>query len=220
MDEEHHVGETHLLVLPTDFIACFPIDYMHCICLGVVRKLLNSWLSGPLHVRLGNNLAKQISDHLVQLRIYLPSKFNRKPRPLDELARWKATEFRTFLLHLGPVVLKNKLALAVYEHFMLLHCAITILVSDNHISKFIASASEMLNTFVTHCSKLYGQEYYVYNIHMLCHLTDDVQLFGCLDNFSAFPFENFLGQLKKMVKSPTNLYNRFTDNCTKLTYAQ
>ncbi|XP_063931836.1 uncharacterized protein LOC135143826 [Zophobas morio] len=62
LDEEHHVGETPLLVLPIDFIACFPIDYMHCICLGVVRKLLNSWLSGPLHVRLGNNLAKQISD--------------------------------------------------------------------------------------------------------------------------------------------------------------
>ena len=79
----------------------------------------------------------------MQLRIYFPSEFNQKPRPLDEFARWKATEFRTFLLYIpSSRSIKKNLALAVYEHFMLLHCAITILLSNNHISQFIASASE------------------------------------------------------------------------------
>jgi len=32
------------------------------------------------------------------------------------------------------------------------------------------------------------------------HLSDCVRLFGSLDNFSAFPFENFMQKLKKMVR--------------------
>lgn len=37
---------------------------------------------------------------------------------------------------------------------------------------------------------------------MLSHLSDDALRFGALDNFSAFPFENYLGQLKKLVRTP------------------
>ncbi|EFN71277.1 hypothetical protein EAG_00102, partial [Camponotus floridanus] len=40
------------------------------------------------------------------------------------------------------------------------------------------------------------------NVHSLIHLPTDVKKYGQLDNFSAFPFENFLGQLSRLVKSP------------------
>lgn len=46
------------------------------------------------------------------------------------------------------------------------------------------------------------KKYYVYNIHILCHLSDEVEKHGLLDLFSAFPFENYLGKIKKVVKSP------------------
>lgn len=39
-----------------------------------------------------------------------------------------------------------------------------------------------------------------YNVHSLIHLSYYVQIHGCLDNFSAFKFENYLGQLKKSIK--------------------
>ncbi|KAL4710986.1 hypothetical protein ACJJTC_017951 [Scirpophaga incertulas] len=56
-------------------------------------------------------------------------------------------------------------------------------------------------------------EFLVYNVHVLIHLQDDVNLLGQLDNFSAFPFENYLGQLKRLVKSPVN---SLTQICRRL----
>ena len=43
----------------------------------------------------------------------------------------------------------------------------------------------------------------VYNIHNLVHLPEDVKQHGPLDAFSAFPFENFLGRLKRLVRKRT-----------------
>lgn len=39
-NEEHHTGHSSLSTLPTGLVTRFPIDYMHSVCLGVMRKLL------------------------------------------------------------------------------------------------------------------------------------------------------------------------------------
>jgi hypothetical protein len=56
--------------------------------------------------------------------------------------------------------------------------------------------------FVKDAESLYGKEALVYNVHNLIHLAADVKQLGCLDKFAAFPFENKLGELKKMVRKP------------------
>lgn len=38
-----------------------------------------------------------------------------------------------------------------------------------------------------------------HNIHNMLQLSNDVKPFGTLDHFSAFPFENKLQQLKRLV---------------------
>ena len=48
----------------------------------------------------------QLSHNLSLLCGTMPSEFARQPRPISELDRWKATEFRQFLLYTGPVVLR------------------------------------------------------------------------------------------------------------------
>lgn len=204
LDKEHHVGKSPLLKLKIGLVTTFPIDYMHCVCLGVMKKLIHSWVDGrPLQVKLSSRCSNIISERLILLKHCIPIEINRKPRSLSELPRWKATEFRTLLLYLGPLVFKDVIDEAIYQHFLLLHCAITILISKKHISTFTCSfADKLLQTFVNHCEKIYGLQFYVYNIHMLCHLSDDVQRFSPLDEFSAFAFENYLGQLKQKIKSP------------------
>lgn len=37
-------------------------------------------------------------------------------------------------------------------------------------------------------------------MHALLHIVHDCELFGSLDEFSCFPFENYLGQLKKQLR--------------------
>lgn len=202
-DEDHHLGESLLLDLPIDLITAFPVDYMHAVLLGVMRKLLNIWIGGKLAVRLCSRLVLQISEKLLSCKKSIPIEFNRRPRSLNELARWKATEFRLFLLYLGPFVLKEILPTALYKNFILLHCAITILCSQKHINSIgIDFAHELLLMFIKHSQNVYGISFLIYNVHMMCHVSDDVRIYGVLDNYSAFPFENYLGGLKKLVRSP------------------
>lgn len=143
---------------------------------------------------------------MINLKLHIPSEFNRKSRSLDKLANWKATEFRLFLLYTGPFILQNIIDVAIYENFLLLHFFVSILVSDIHIKHFgTPFVQNIINVFIEHCKNLYGLEFLVYNVHIVCHLCDDVNVFGSLDKFSTFSFESYLGYLKKLVKSPKNI---------------
>lgn len=197
-DEDHHNGDSPLTALPIDMVNHFVLDYMHCVCLGVTRKLLNTWLSGPLLVRISGQNLNKISERILKCQNCIPIEFNRKPRALNELARFKASEFRTLLLYILVVALKDLVDPAVYDHFLLLHCSMSILLSQQHINTLgIPLARECLTVFVKHCEALYGKQFYVYNVHALYHICDDAEKYGPLDNISAFPFENYLGEIKK-----------------------
>lgn len=58
----------------------------------------------------------------------------------------------------------------------------------------------MLLYFVQYYPVLYGKENMIYTVHNLIHLSDDAKKFGHLDSFSAFPFENHLHSLKKLLR--------------------
>lgn len=101
-------------------------------------------------MRLSSREINTISEKMVALKDYFPREINRKPRPLSEIARFKAIEFRSFLLYLGPVVLAETLNVAFYEHFLLLHFSIVVLCSDKHISNHGCElVSKMLKTCST-----------------------------------------------------------------------
>ncbi|KAG1690732.1 hypothetical protein GQR58_007598 [Nymphon striatum] len=125
-DEEHHIGRTPFSNLPVGMVSQFPPDPIY---LGVVKRMIGLCMKGPVAnaSRIGSNAVKGISDHLVQLRGYLPRKFNRKARTFYHVERWKATEFRQFLLYTGPVVLIKHLSPAKYRHFMLLFAMYLVL---------------------------------------------------------------------------------------------
>ena len=129
-----------------------------------------------------------------------PSEFSRKSRSLAELARWKATELRTFLLYTGPVVLLNELPTRLYNNFLIFHTAIKILATEKICIEFNQYANELLRSFVADARELYGVEFLSYNVHNLIHLANDVLRFGHLDSFSAFPFENYLHQIKNLLR--------------------
>jgi hypothetical protein len=128
IDEEHHKGPSPL-VGTIGMVSRFPIDYMR---LGVVKRLILLWLKGPLNVRLGANISTQISNSLCSLRHHIPSEFARRPRGFWEIDRWKATEYRQFLLYTGPIVLGTLINEMMYTNFMLLSVGLHILL-DSHL---------------------------------------------------------------------------------------
>jgi len=202
-DERHHLNVSPLLDLGLNMVSQFPSDPMHQVYLGIMRRLLHFWVKiSP--TKLSNSKINQIDFALFSIKNLIPNEFARKPRSLKEYDQWKATELRQFLLYSGPIVLKGVLDSAFYNHFLLLHLAVSILTSERFCRKYLDYAHELLVTFVEHSSKLYGKEFLVYNVHSLVHLCNNVKLYGPLEKFSAFPFENFLGQLKRMVRKPTD----------------
>lgn len=220
----------HLLLMPTKLdysilnnvpgflpISNTPLDYMHLICLGIVKKLILLWIKGPFSIRLSRRAINRILYLLILLRCTTPSDFVRKPRSLKDVKQWKAVEFRNFLLYTEPVVLKYTLKKELYYHFLTLHTTITILVRPDLCQKeLIDYAEALLKNFVLFFEILYGKQYITHNVHNLLHLCCDVRIFGPLDNFSAFRFENYMmtikRRLRKYVKPLQQLIKRYSEN--------
>lgn len=201
-DSQHHTGTTVLLKIPhIDIIKQVPLDYMHLVCLGVVKKLLcGIWCFGSPPHKFCAAQFNSISNLLESLVSFIPSEFVRKPRSLKEVKRWKATEFRQFLLYTGPVILKGNIEKSKYQNFLTLTVAITILSSSVFIEALTDYAESLLSHFVKTVKQIYGPQILSHNFHNLLHLADDTRTFGPLDNFSNFECENFLQSLLKMIR--------------------
>jgi hypothetical protein len=208
-DSHFHLYEDHIQkqsplcnISGIKMISNFPIDYMHLVLLGVVRKMLNFWLSGPLHCRLPSRKVSQISQRLLAITALFPSCFSRRPRALDCLKLWKSTELRAFLLYSGPAVLHSIIPDDIYKHFISLSVAIRLLCCKKRQCHYVDFCARVLHDFVYQGSLLYGKEFLTYNVHGLLHIAEQTKLHGVLDNFSCFEFESFLGKLKRMLRSP------------------
>ena len=197
---EHHKSFSPLLELEIDMIKQFPIDAMHCIDLGVTKRLIMLWKEGPLAHRLSAGQIKLLGDYHCSLKPFLPSEFNRKPRSLEELKLWKATEFRTFLMYSGPVILKGILTKEKYNNFMCLSIAVCMLYNAKLVAKYRSYAHELLSCFVEQARIIYSDKFVAYNVHCLYHMADIAEIYGCLENCVAYPFENNMSKIKRYVR--------------------
>ncbi len=198
----HHTGASPLERLSIDMVQDVPFEYMHLVCIGIVKKLIRTWIDGKRkRYRLRNSEKEKLTSEILRVKSCMPIEFNRKGRPVAEFERWKATELRNFLLYTGPGVLKSILRKEYYDHFMVLSVAIRLLASPNISDEHLNYAEELLLFFVQKCHELYQSIFMSYNVHGLIHLSQDVKKHGPLDNFSAFKFESFLGKLKSWVRS-------------------
>lgn len=194
---EHHTGDSVLESLSIGMVSQIPLDYMHLVCLGVTKRLLQLWIRGNKNNRLNAENINSISQYLMDIKHCIPSEFARKPRTLDDIDRWKATELRQFLLYTGIVILKSIIPPTKYNHFLSLSIAIRIMADPQMCMTFLDYVRSLLLSFVSNYGIIYGEEYLSHNVHNLLHIADDVKTFGCLDNFSCFKYENNMQKIKK-----------------------
>lgn len=103
----------------------------------------------------------------------------------------------------------------MYKNFLALHVAIKVLATPTASVSEVEYAGKVLKLFVESFITAYGKEHVSHNVHGLCHLASDVKHLGPLDTWSAFPFENFMSTLKRLLRKPGNpleqLCNRLSE---------
>jgi len=102
---------------------------------------------------------------------------------------------------------KGILSTDCYTHFLCLSISTSIMLTQDTELRhsMIDYARKLMRFYVANCERLYGAEFVVYNVHSLLHIADDVDYFECsLDNVSAFPYENYLQSLKRLIRGSTN----------------
>lgn len=199
IDESYHKYRSPIEDLQIDMVDGFPLDYLHVVCLGVVKKMFRMWISGDTSSLMPSNIINLISTRLNSISETQPSCFQRKIRPLSEFGYFKGTELRTLILYAGPFALKDALPADMYENFKLLHVAITLLCDKNKCLAYAEVAQAIIERFVNEFAEIYGDHHIIYNMHSLTHLVNDTLKHGSLDNYSAFAFESYMYQIKRMI---------------------
>jgi hypothetical protein len=208
--ESNQIRDTPLRkVVP--LYSAFPPDFMHVVCLGVVKKLFKFYCTSIKGIRLSCKLTSsqldRLNDRISVFKMHTPSEFQRKPRPVSELAYFKASEFRNFLMYVGPFVLKSVLPPLFYDHFLLLHYAIYIYSSTKHSNLYV-NAQACIELFVNDFSENFHPALVSFNIHALLHIPQFVDLCGPVSNFSAFPYENFLSFVKRRIRANNGIFKQ------------
>ncbi|XP_036329668.1 uncharacterized protein LOC118741800 [Rhagoletis pomonella] len=206
VDEDHHLWNSRMRqfyhtpleeIEGIDMIKNFPIaDSMHVIELGITKRCLNGWVNGSYNFRtkMPAYETSTISTWLKFSNEWLPSEITRQARGLDTLSFWKSIEYRTFLLYLGPVIMKSFLPTEFYKHFWNLVLATTIYSCERYVQSpgVLDVARNLMNEYVEEFISLYGNDSISSNVHNLIHVHDDVLKFGSVRNISAYPFESTL----------------------------
>lgn len=209
---QNKTDDSPLMPLPIDFVSDFPLDYMHLVLQGVVRRLVYLWYNQSGHLttsyssfhRLDTFRKNQVESRVKICSESISSEFDRKPRSfLDEMKNFKAKEFRTLLCYTFPFLFKDIFPVrVVYDHFLVLCVSFRILLSKDPIPEIVDYVRSLIRSFVVDVQKYYGKAHMIYNTHSLSHIVDDYEKYGILDKISAFPFENYLQKLKNYVRRP------------------
>ncbi|VVC27479.1 Hypothetical protein CINCED_3A003873 [Cinara cedri] len=99
--EEYYKGDSPLEFLDIDIIKDVLLNYMHLLCIGIIKRFIQLWVKGKKDVGLMEEDKLNISKNIIDIKPYVPSEFSRQPRVLDDIDYWKATKLSFFLLYFG-----------------------------------------------------------------------------------------------------------------------
>lgn len=167
----------------------FYLDYMHLCSLGVTRKIFRI-LTKPKkglarNQKLNCGTISSMAMALIKMQAYIPHEFVRKTQSSSFGGKPHSCVY---------VVLQYGC-----RAYMKISCCF---VQPSLCFPYCQYAESLLLAFVQNFAEIYGVDSLSYNVHSVIHLADDVRKYGNLDNVSSFPFDNFLGTLKKIIRKP------------------
>lgn len=197
-DDYHHM-ESVLEMLPIDMIDSFPLDYLHCLLLGVEHWILTFLRDTPKTLCCRDHL--EIDRRIVQFNATQPTEFQHKLRSFIEyLGYMKGTELRQYVLYVSPLLLTGLVGEDIISNMIKLQIASTIL-SHKRFSNYYNEADVLMRMFIVEFAALYHPCHVVYTVHSMCHMKRFVEKYGPMDNFSTFEYETYNGAVKRFLKS-------------------
>lgn len=67
-NEDYHKGNSPLELLPINITDTVCLDYMHNVCLGICRRLVEFWVKGKKDIRITDYNLKKINSKLLIIR--------------------------------------------------------------------------------------------------------------------------------------------------------
>lgn len=192
-----------------DLINSVSIDYMHCVLLGIMKKLLNLWLDStnhnmPYYIEKRHQIA--LSHRIVNIKPI--SEISPRPRSLFSRGDFKANEYRSLLYYYIYFALDGLLPSKYIKHFRLLSGAIYALSMESIPIESINRARRQLSDFANDFEILYGESNVVMNLHLIRHITMQVENLGPLWSQSAFAFEANNGIVTKSNSSTKDIVHQ------------
>lgn len=114
-DRDHHKNITILTELNIDLVAQFPLDYLHIVLLGVMKKFLKMLTQGTIESQLHSRNINAINKRIKIIASSIPKEFQKHYLPsISKLHEYKASHYRTLLLYVGPFVFRDILGKEQY----------------------------------------------------------------------------------------------------------
>ncbi|KAG4074692.1 hypothetical protein HA402_008790 [Bradysia odoriphaga] len=187
------------------------VEYMHTVLQGVVKRLLNFFLNSKYSQKnfyIVPSKRKALNKRI--LKITPTSSIVRKPRSLNQLSNFKASENRSMLLYYLPICLPGCIPNVYVKHVRLLSAAVYILLKNRIPFEEVDRAEQMLNLFAKEHQDLFGKENMVMVVHLLKHMAQCVRKLGPLWGHSAFAFERNNGRLLKLVCGTSDVLHQIS----------
>ena len=163
-----------------------PIDYMHCVLLGVFPDILKrviKALSPTSKFEISN-----IVSNLACPRELIA--YSRVIRQIDDIHQFKANEFLNWLLYISPIVFNGRIDYRLYKYLLYFVSAFRTLLETCR-DDLVNTAEDLIFRFCENAVNFFegDEKIETINMHSLKHLPSQVRNFGPLFTCSAMSFE-------------------------------
>jgi hypothetical protein len=150
------------------------------------KKMLEFWYSKDF-AESDFSCFKNVDRVNKRMKAMRPPHFvRRRLRPLDQLALYKTSEFKNWILYYCIPIMYDLFDERCMVHFFKLWKA-TFLLNGEEISLVdISEAKTLLQEYVEEFKTIYGAHYMTSNVHSLIHLADSALQMGPLFHTSCF----------------------------------
>ena len=198
--------------------ASFPPDIMHLCFENIAKDIVDIWVHGSGCssdlAYLGSSRSFQgVNRTLQNCGLGISSFLCRKPRGLHKKGKWKAAEWKYFVLSTSLVALHEWVpdsVLSGWELFVkLVHRVCQWKLSEELVEQVELLSQEFFRHFTEQYYQTRPDRIYLckYVYYLLLHLADSIRQCGPISLLAQWSMENFAGQLKKV----THAKDRFAE---------